>query len=133
MQSSGSEGGLTQTGNVIGTIHYIAPERLKGLPFDGRSDIFSTGVMLYYLLTGQLPFSGEDMTVLQKIVNDPHPPLEHISANYPPALDTIVDRALAKDPERRYGTAEEFASDLHALGEELKKGQITELFGMPER
>jgi tetratricopeptide (TPR) repeat protein/predicted Ser/Thr protein kinase len=133
MQSSGPESGLTQTGNVIGTIHYIAPERLKGLPFDGRSDIFSTGVMLYYLLTGQLPFTGEDMTVLQKLVNDPHPPLSTYLANYPPALDTIVDRALAKDPERRYGTAEEFASDLHALGEELKKGQITELFGDAER
>jgi predicted Ser/Thr protein kinase len=133
VQSSGPEGGLTRTGNVIGTIHYIAPERLKGLPFDGRSDIFSTGVMLYYLLAGQLPFTGEDMTVLQKLVNDPHPPLSTYLTNYPPALDAIIDRSLAKDPEHRYGTAEEFASDLHALGEELKKGQIVELFGDAER
>ena len=133
VQSSGPEGGLTRTGNVIGTIHYIAPERLKGLPFDGRSDIFSTGVMLYYLLTGQLPFTGEDMTVLQKLVNDPFPPLNTYLASYPPELDAIMDRALAKDPERRYGTAEEFASDLHVLGEELKKGQIAELFGDAER
>jgi len=133
VQSSGPEGGLTRTGNVIGTIHYIAPERLKGLPFDGRSDIFSTGVMLYLLLTGQLPFTGEDMAVLQKLVNDPFPPLNTYLANYPPALDSIMDRALAKDPEKRYGTAEEFASDLHALGEELKKGQIAELFGDAER
>jgi serine/threonine-protein kinase len=133
VQGSSSEGGLTRTGNVIGTIHYIAPERLKGRPFDGRSDIFSTGVMLYLLLTGQLPFNGEDMTVLQKLVNEPHPPLSTYIANYPSALDAIIDRSLAKDAEQRYATAEEFAADLHTLGEELKKGQITELFNDAER
>ena len=133
VQGSSSEGGLTRTGNVIGTIHYIAPERLRGKPFDGRSDIFSTGVMLYFLLTGQLPFTGEDMSVLQKLVNEPHPPLGSFLANYPPQLDAIVDRALAKDPEQRYATAEEFAADLHGLGEQLKKGQIEELFGDAER
>ena len=127
------ETGLTRTGNVIGTVHYIAPERLKGQPFDGRSDIFATGVMLYLLLAGQLPFTGEDMTVLQKLVNEPAPPLKTYLANYPPALDDILDRALAKDPAQRYATAEEFAADLHALGEQLKKGQISELFDDAER
>jgi eukaryotic-like serine/threonine-protein kinase len=133
VQGSGAEGGLTRTGNVIGTIHYIAPERLKGRPFDGRSDIFSTGVMLYLLLTGQLPFTGEDMTVLQKLVNEPHPPLGRYLANYPPALEAIIDRSLAKDPEQRYATAEELAADLHAVGEQLKKGQVAELFNDAER
>ncbi len=133
VQGSSSEGGLTRTGNVIGTIHYIAPERLRGKPFDGRSDIFSTGIMLYYLLAGQLPFTGEDMTVLQKLVNEPHPPLGTFLANYPPQLDAVLDRALAKDPEQRYATAEEFAADLHGLGEQLKKGQIDELFNDAER
>ena len=133
VQGSSSEGGLTRTGNVIGTIHYIAPERLKGRPFDGRSDIFATGVMLYLLLTGELPFTGEDMAVLQKLVNEPHPPLSTYLTNYPPALDGIIDRSLAKDPEQRYATAEEFASDLHGLAEQLKKGQITELFSDAER
>jgi serine/threonine-protein kinase len=133
VQGSSSEGGLTRTGNVIGTIHYIAPERLRGKPFDGRSDIFATGIMLYYLLAGQLPFTGEDMTVLQKLVNEPHPPLSTFLANYPPQLDAIIDRALAKDPDQRYSTAEEFAADLHGLGEQLKKGQIEELFGDAER
>lgn len=133
VQHSGAETGLTRTGNVIGTIHYIAPERLKGQPFDGRSDIFATGVMLYLLLTGQLPFTGEDMTVLQKLVNEPHPPLSTWLQNYPPALDAIIDRALAKDPERRYATAEEFAADLHALSEDLKKGHVLELFNDAER
>ncbi|MGB6688123.1 MAG: protein kinase [Terracidiphilus sp.] len=133
VQGSGVDGSLTRTGNVIGTIHYIAPERLKGQPFDGRSDIFATGVMLYYLVSGQLPFSGEDMTVLQKLVNEQHPPLSTWIANYPPELDAIIDKSLAKDPEQRYATAEEFAADLHGLGEELKKGQITELFADAER
>lgn len=94
MQTSNAETGLTRTGNVIGTIHYIAPERLKGQPFDGRSDIFSTGVMLYLLLTGTLPFSGEDITVLQKLVNEPHPPLNTLISGYPPYLDTILERAM---------------------------------------
>src|SRR5277367_2237955 len=104
VQSAGVEGGLTRTGNVIGTIHYIAPERLKGQPFDGRSDIFATGVMLYLLLTGELPFKGEDMTVLQKLVNEPHPPLATYLQGYPPQLDAIVEKALTKDPEQRYAT-----------------------------
>ena len=133
MQSSNAETGLTRTGNVIGTIHYIAPERLRGLPFDGRSDIFSTGVMLYLLLTGALPFSGEDMTVLQKLVNEPHPPLRTYLPDYPPYLDTILDRALAKDPEQRYPTAEEFAADLRAVSEDLKKSRVSELFNDAER
>lgn len=133
VQGSSSEGGLTRTGNVIGTIHYIAPERLRGRPFDGRSDIFAVGVMLYLMLTGQLPFTGEDMAVLQKLVNEPHPPLSTYLSNYPPVLDAIIDRSLAKDPEQRYATAEDFAADLHALTEQLKKGQVTELFSDAER
>ncbi len=133
VQSSNAETGLTRTGNVIGTIHYIAPERLRGQPFDGRSDIFSTGVMLYLLLAGQLPFVGEDLTVLQKLVNEPHPPLKTHISDYPSALDAILDRALAKDPEQRYATAEEFAADLRAISEELKKGRVTELFNDAER
>jgi len=133
VQSSNAETGLTRTGNVIGTIHYIAPERLRGQPFDGRSDIFSTGVMLYLLLAGQLPFVGEDMTVLQKLVNEPHPPLKTHISDYPSGLDAILDRALAKDPEQRYATAEEFAADLRAISEELKKGRVTELFNDAER
>ncbi len=133
VQSSNAETGLTRTGNVIGTIHYIAPERLKGLPFDGRSDIFSTGVMLYLFLAGQLPFAGEDITVLQKLVNEPHPPLKTYIADYPPALDAILDRALAKDPEERYATAEEFAADLRSVSEDLKKGRVSELFNDAER
>ncbi len=89
--------------------------------------------MLYLLLTGQLPFEGEDLTVLQKLVNEPHPPLQTYISNYPPALDAILDRALAKDPEQRYATAEDFAYDLRAVAEDLKKGRVSELFNDAER
>src|SRR5258706_15867962 len=61
-----SDRGLTRTGNVIGTLHYMAPERLRNHAFDGRSDVFSTGVLLYQLITGQLPFTGEDVPVISK-------------------------------------------------------------------
>ncbi len=128
IQRAAAETELTRTGSVIGTMHYIAPERLRGQAFDGRSDIFSTGVMLYQLLTGQLPFAGEDATVLHKLIHEQHPPLRAFVSGYPPALDAILDRALAKDPDQRYATAEEFAADLHAVGEDLKTSRVAELF-----
>ncbi len=119
-----TDSGLTRTGTFVGTIDYMAPERLKGQPFDGRSDIFSTGVMLYLLLTGHLPFSGEDLAVLHQLVNTPHPPLGACLSGHPSALDGIIDRALAKDPDRRYATAEEFGAALHAVIECLSKTQV---------
>jgi len=124
---------LTGTGQVFGTLHYIAPERLQGQRADGRSDIFSTGVMLYLLLTSELPFTGEDMTVMHKIVHEPYPPLSNYLSSYPPILDDIMKRALAKDPDQRYGTAEEFAADLHSLIEELRRGQVKELYDDAQR
>lgn len=125
--------GLTKTGSVIGTIHYMAPERLRNSPFDGRSDIFSAGVMLYQLLTGQLPFVGEDYAVIQKLLNEPYPPLANYVRGYPAELDGIVARALAKDPEDRYASAEEMASEISGVAEQLKKEQVVEMFQQAER
>jgi hypothetical protein len=126
------ERGLTRTGNVIGTIHYMAPERLRDRAFDGRSDIFSTGIMLYQLLTGQLPFTGEDFSVVQKLLNDKHPPLSNYLHDYPAALDAILDRALAKDPDDRYNSADEMAGDIYSVADEVKKGQVLEMFEQAE-
>jgi serine/threonine protein kinase len=128
--------GLTHTGQVIGSVHYISPERLKGEPFDGRCDIWATGVMLYQLLTGQLPFpgsQGEEVAVMHRIIDQPYPPLSQWLLSYPPTLDAIVERALAKNPEERYATAEEFAADLHLVNEGLKKAQVEILFADAER
>ena len=121
---------LTRTGHIIGTVPYMAPERLRDKMIDGRSDIFSVGVVLHQLITGQLPFSGEDYVLMQKILNEPHPPLRDFCANCPEGLQDIVDRSLAKSVDDRYQTAEEMAADLRSVIEELSKEQVVEL--LPE-
>lgn len=121
---------LTRTGHIIGTVPYMAPERLRDKMIDGRSDIFSIGVVLHQLITGFLPFSGEDYVLMQKILNEPHPPLRSFCANCPAGLQDIVDRALAKDADDRYQTAEEMAADLRTVIEDLGKEQVVEL--LPE-
>ncbi len=136
VQKAKFETGLTQTGTVIGSVHYISPERLKGDPFDGRSDIWATGVMLYQLLCEQLPFpggQGEELAIMHKVIDEPHPPLSRWLVNYPPALDAIIDKALAKNPEERYSTAEELGADLRIVNEGLKKHQVEALFADAER
>ena len=124
---------LTRTGNIIGTIQYMAPERLRSDPFDGRSDIFSTGVVLYQLITGHLPFAGDDYSVVQQILSQSPPPLTKYIQGYPTALDEIVERSLANDVANRYPTADEMAADLHNVLEELKKETVAEMFQQAER
>lgn len=123
---------LTQTGHVIGTVHYMAPERLKNTAFDGRSDIFSVGVVLFQLLTGQLPFTG-DYNVAQKILSEPHPSLSLFLEKYPPALDAILDRSLAKNPDDRYATADEMAAEIASIAQELRKEQVDEWMQRAQR
>ncbi|WP_263352366.1 protein kinase domain-containing protein [Acidicapsa acidisoli] len=125
--------GLTQTSQIIGSLHYIAPERFKGEAIDGRVDIFSAGVMLYLLLTGNLPFGGGEATASYRIVNEAHTSLSSHIRDYPPALDGIMDQALAKDPEDRFPTAEDFADALHDVIEDLKKTRVFQLVDDAER
>ena len=127
-----TDGHLTRTGHVIGTLQYMAPERLKNATFDGRSDIFSVGVMMFQLLTGQLPFSG-DYSIVQKILTEKHPPLSQFLEKYPPALDAIVDRAMAKSPDDRYSTADEMAAEISSVCHDLKKDQVAEWIQRAER
>jgi len=124
-----STSGHTQTGAVIGTFHYISPERLKGDPSDGRADIWAIGIMLYQMLTGVLPFAGEDISALHKVVNEAFPPLSNHLADYPKALDQVMERALAKNPDDRYAAAEEMASDVEAINEVLKRARVGEMLG----
>jgi serine/threonine-protein kinase len=121
---------LTRTGHIIGTVPYMAPERLRDKMIDGRSDIFSMGVVLHQFITGQLPFSGEDYVLMQKILNEAHPPLSDYCRNCPAGLQEIVDLSLAKSVDDRYQTAEEMAADLRSVIEELGKEQVVEL--LPE-
>jgi serine/threonine-protein kinase len=105
---------LTQAGTVMGTPGYMSPEQVLGLPVDGRSDLFSVGVILYQFLTGERPFSGSATTTAQKVLKeDPLPP-STLNVQLPDAIDAVVRKALAKKPEERFQTAAEFAAALRA-------------------
>lgn len=110
----------TRTGIVLGTPSFMAPEQLEGRNVNGRSDLFSLGVTLFQLLAGQLPFRADSMTgLMDKIANAPHPPLRTIRPDLPPCVGLIVDRALQKDPARRFATAAEMARALRACARSL--------------
>jgi serine/threonine-protein kinase len=102
---------LTQVGTVVGTPTHMSPEQLAGLPADGRSDLWSSGVILYELLTGVSPFVADSpMTVIHKVLqSEPERPTA-LNAALPPGFDNVVARALAKKPEERFQTAREFAA-----------------------
>jgi serine/threonine-protein kinase len=121
------EHGHTRVGFLIGTVPYMAPERLRGRTLDGRSDIFSTGVVLYELIAGQPPFSGDETVVMQKILSAPYPSLSDLGIKCPLGLEAIVDHALAKRPDDRYAAAEEMAADLAAVIAEMQPGQVREM------
>jgi len=105
----------TKTGMVLGTPSYMSPEQLAGKKIDGRSDLFSLGVTLYQMVSGQLPFVGESMAQLMfKIASDPHPDIRTIVPGLPPCVATIIDRALVKDPEQRYQNGGKMARELRA-------------------
>ena len=105
--------GMTRVGQIVGTPSYMSPEQVRGLPVDGRSDIFSLGVILYLALTGRKPFEGPSLTtVIYKIVNEDPVPVSQINKDLHPGLSAIVSRALVKDPNRRYQTCGELAEDL---------------------
>ena len=110
----------TTPGLVMGTVAYMSPEQARGLPVDSRTDIWSLGVVIYELVTGQKPFGGKTPTdVIVSIASQEPPPLTSFSSEIPAKLDQIVGKALAKDAERRYQTADELFSDLKSLRRDL--------------
>jgi serine/threonine protein kinase len=105
----------TKTGMVLGTPSYMSPEQLSGKKIDGRSDLFSLGVMLYQMACGKLPFAGDSMAQLMfKIANEAQADVRTLNPQVPEGLFRVIERALNKDIERRYQSGEEMAQDLRA-------------------
>jgi eukaryotic-like serine/threonine-protein kinase len=108
--------GLTQSGALLGTPHYMSPEQIEGRPVDHRSDIFSVGLVLYELLTYRKAYSGDGMhVVLHKITHERPQPLRELDPSIDPALEGIVDKAIEREPDRRYQSLEMMASDTTAF------------------
>src|ERR671932_1346717 len=104
---------MTEAGSIIGTAQYLSPEQARGAPVDHRSDLYSVGIVLYEMLTGQVPFTGDTPLeiAMKHLAAVPTPPSE-LRPEIPHDLDLIVLRALAKEPEDRYQSAEEMDTDL---------------------
>ncbi len=112
----------TQTGMVLGSPKYMSPEQVIGKQIDQRSDIFSLGVMLYEMLTGQAPFSGDSISaIMYQTVNSVPPPPSSLSSDVPEMLNFIVAKALAKKVEDRYQDSKGFAADLYACSDRLPR------------
>src|SRR4051812_39314305 len=108
-------GGVTSTGQVLGTPNYMAPEQVRGHVLDGRTDLFSFGVMLYEMTTGEKPFAGTNVTtIIYKIIHEAPVPPRELDVTIHPGLDQVIMKALAKKPEERYQTGAELARELQA-------------------
>ena len=106
----------TKSGIVLGTPNYMSPEQINGAEIDGRSDIFSLGVVFFELLTGQLPFQGKNLTNLfYQITQAKHPSARSINPKVPRPCDQIIDKALGKDPNQRFATVADFAKYTRAM------------------
>jgi len=105
---------MTQAGTMMGTPNYMSPEQFMGQIVDARTDIYSAGVLLYQLLTGEKPFEGGLAAMMHKVLNADPPPPSVLSVTAPPALDPVVRKAMAKRPEDRFSTAAAFAQALRA-------------------
>jgi len=111
---------LTKTGSTMGTVAYMSPQQARGETVDARSDLFSVGVVLYELVTGHLPFQGDhEAAVLYAIAHEAPAPLAHHRPDVAPDVERLVMKAIAKDPDTRYQSAEELIADL----ERIQKGE----------
>lgn len=131
---TGSLTQMTRTGHWVGTVDYIAPERIEGKPDDARTDVYSLGCVLYQALTGELPFPKDsNIAKLFAHVSDPPPAPRAVAADLPSGFDDVIQRALAKNPADRYATAGELATaatvaatggDPPAVDERTRTGEV---------
>jgi beta-lactam-binding protein with PASTA domain len=108
---------MTEVGSIVGTAQYLSPEQARGLPVGPQSDIYSMGIVLYEMLSGDLPFNGDSaVEIAMKQVSDPPPPLHARNRLVSPAMEQVVMRALAKDPALRFQSARQMAEELARVG-----------------
>ena len=118
-----SGAGSTRTGIVLGTPSFMSPEQLEGRTVTGHSDLFSLGVSLFQLLTGQLPFTADSMTgLMQQIAEAPHPPLRAYRPDLPACVESVIDRALAKTPEERFDSGAQMTAALEDCKARIPSG-----------
>ncbi|MEX2212432.1 MAG: Stk1 family PASTA domain-containing Ser/Thr kinase [Gaiellaceae bacterium] len=118
---------MTEAGSIVGTAQYLSPEQARGSGVDQRSDLYSVGVVLYELLTGKVPFTGESpVEIAMKHLSETPPPPSELKEGLPEELDLVVMRALAKDPARRYQSAAEMDADLARIARGLGVSSETE-------
>jgi tRNA A-37 threonylcarbamoyl transferase component Bud32 len=115
--------GSTRTGIVLGTPSFMSPEQLEGRTVTGHSDLFSLGVSLFQLMTGQLPFTADSMTgLMQQIAEAPHPSLRAFRPDLPACVESIIDRALAKNPDARFDSGAQMAAALEDCRSRMPSG-----------
>ena len=118
---------MTEAGSIVGTAQYLSPEQARGAPVDPRSDLYSLGIVLYEMLTGHVPFTGDTPVeiAMKHLSQVPEPPSK-LRPEVPHDLDAIVMRALAKDPDQRYESAEEMDADLARVARGVAVSRETE-------
>ncbi len=119
---------VTKAGTTVGTVAYMSPEQALGEKLDRRTDIWSSGVVLYEIVTGRLPFSGDyEQAILYKVLNEEPEPLTGLRSNVPMELERIVKKAIQKDREERYQHADEMLADLRLLRKEIGSTTLREV------
>jgi tetratricopeptide (TPR) repeat protein len=116
---------VTQDGRIVGTVAYMSPEQAQGLPVDHRSDIFTLGILLYEMATGERPFRGNtNLSVLSSILKDTPRPVSELRDDIPKPLARMIQRALEKRPEDRYQSASDLRRDLEDLKRDFDSGEL---------
>jgi serine/threonine protein kinase len=122
----------TSNSSTVGTLYYLSPEQIQNISVDHRSDLFACGVVLYEMITGKIPFKGDyEAAVMYSILNEQPEPLSRYKSGISDTLQRIIDKALTKDPELRYQSAEDFLSDLKRAMDEKKRTDTTTQLAAP--
>lgn len=112
----------TKTGTVLGSPYYMSPEQLSGKKVDGRADLFSLGVTLYQMLSGELPFKGESIAnLMYNIANEKHPDIRRYRAELPNCVNNVVNKSLQKEAQSRFSAGKQMAAAMKRCQEHIKE------------